>query len=175
MLEKKKTKLQEEMKLNKENAAYFEEEAAILQLSYDAVIAKKEEYIEYNKSLSALETMIRDMENNRQQADNAKESAADFAKVIEVARRIAKGDIVPPKDEQKLLEYSFEMYQAAKNMAAMNMEKEKEEHDSLWEDEEKGSAEVNPDPQEVAANSTAPAGPAIVSVEDTIASAIENS
>ena len=38
---------------------------------------------------------------------------------MEVARRIMKGGIVPPTDEKKLMEYSMELYQAAKNIGAL--------------------------------------------------------
>ena len=90
---------------------------------------------------------------------------------MEVARRIMKGDIVPASDEKKLMEHSMEMYQAAKNIGAMVKQKEREEHDSLWKDEEKKEYE---DPMEVANNTEAFAeGPEVVEVADTMASAVE--
>ena len=46
-----------------------------------------------------------------QQADAAAEYAEDMGKMMEVARRIMKGGIVPASDEKKLMEFSFEMYQ----------------------------------------------------------------
>ena len=79
-----------------------------------------------------------------------------------------KGGIVPPTDEKKLMEFSMEMYQAAKNIGAMVKQREKEEYDSLWEEEEPKEYE---DPMEVADNTEAFAsGPEIVSVEDTMTS-----
>ncbi len=68
---------------------------------------------------------------------------------MELFRRISNGDKVPPADEQKLLEFSQELYMAAKNMAAMKKEQGKE-YDSLWGDEEKTEYA---DPREVAENS----------------------
>ena len=83
-----------------------------------------------------------------------------------VARRLMKGAIVPATDERKLMEYSMELYQAAKNMGAMAKQKEKEEYDSLWGEEEEKEYE---DPTEVADNTEAFAdGPAIVDVADTV-------
>jgi len=37
------------------------------------------------------------------------EAAVDLAKIMEVARRIAKGAKVPSSDERKLMEYSMEL------------------------------------------------------------------
>ena len=76
----------------------------------------------------------------------------DMAKIMTVFRRMAHGDIVPQTDEKKLMEFDDKMYASAKNLQTMAMmrEKEREKHDSLWEDEEKT---VNPDPGEVADDS----------------------
>ncbi len=71
---------------------------------------------------------------------------------MEVARRISRGAIVPLKDEQKVMDYSMELYLASKNMAVMNAQKKKEEYDSLWEDEDKPKEEY--DPQGKADNTT---------------------
>ena len=42
-----------------------------------------------------------------------------MAKIMEVARRIMRGAIVPASDEKKLMEYSEEIYQTAKSVGAM--------------------------------------------------------
>ena len=107
------------------------------------------------------------MVSSEQQGDAMEEYVEDLGKIMEVARRLMKGGIVPAADEKKLMEYSMEMYQAAKNIGAMA--KEKEEYDSLWEDEEE--KKEYDDPGEVADNTeTFAAGPEIVDVADTIAS-----
>ena len=96
------------------------------------------------------------------------ESMVDLGKIMEVARRIMNGGIVPPTDEKKLMEYSMELYQAAKNIGAL-MKKEKEEYDSLWEENEE--KEVAANPMETADNAEAFAdGPAIVEVEKVMGS-----
>ena len=60
----------------------------------------------------------------------------------------------------------MEMYQATKNMGALA--KEREEYDSLWEEEEE-EREVE-DPMETADNAeTFAPGPAVVEVADTVA------
>ena len=97
------------------------------------------------------------------------EGQKDMGKIMEVARRIMKGDIVPPSDERKLMEFDDELYQAAKNIGRMRQRlEEQKEHESLWEDEE---PKEYPDPMEVADHSEAfGSGPEIVSVEETMAS-----
>lgn len=81
----------------------------------------------------------------RQQSDVMEDEAVNMAKVMEVARRIARGAKVPAKDEQKLMDYSMELYMAAKNMAIINSSN-KEKYDSLWDDdEEKEPQEYDPD------------------------------
>jgi hypothetical protein len=64
------------------------------------------------------------------------------------------------------MEFSSELYQAAKNIGAMAKREKKEKYDSLWGDEEK---KENEDPMEAADNMEATSGaPEIVSVEDTV-------
>jgi hypothetical protein len=83
------------------------------------------------------------MEVAKQQGEVYQKQAQDEAKALETARRIAKGGKVPSVDEQKLMEYSPELYEMAK-MQAM-MAKRHEKYDSLYEDEEnsKNESEAN--------------------------------
>ena len=102
------------------------------------------------EKLSTLSTNIQNAEIARQQSEAVAEAAEEILKILEVFRRIVKGDRVPATDEAKLMEYSHEMYMAAKNMALMNQHSEGKKHKSLWEDH---PAEEEPvDPAEVAAN-----------------------
>lgn len=118
-----------------------------------ALSAVEEEYKETQsiaEELSALNANIQNAEIARQQSEAAAEAAEEILKILEVFRRISKGDQVPAIDEKKLMEYSYEMYMAAKNMALMNQNCEGEKHKSLWEDT---PAEEEPvDPAELAAN-----------------------
>lgn len=67
------------------------------------------------------------------------------------------------------MEYSMEMYQAAKNIGAMVKQREKEKYESLWDDEEE--KKEYEDPIETADNTEAFAeGPQIIDVADTMAS-----
>lgn len=166
LLYKQKQELEQKINTTPDGKNIFADEAATLELTMAAVDEKQNEYQEYMNKLMEQWTAVANLEVAKQQGDAMEEYATDMAKIMEVARRIMKGGIVPPSDEKKLMEYSMEMYQAAKNIGAMA--REKEEYDSLWEEEEEKEYE---DPAEVADNTEAPANaPDVVDVADTIAS-----
>lgn len=154
---------------DKETQEKYQSEAATLELTLDALDEKESEYQEYLEQLTERYCAYWNATVAKQQQDAAEEYAADVGKIMEVARRIMKGAIVPASDEKKLMEFSQDMYQVAKNIGAMAKREKKEKYDSLWE-EDKEQKEYD-DPQEVAENASAgPAGPEIVDVSDTIAS-----
>lgn len=84
-----------------------------------------------------------------QQGDAWKEYGEEMAKCLEIARRISRGDHVPAQDEKKLMDFNMEIYQMAKEMAAMNMEGKHKEWESLWGEEEEKEYE---DPFEASQN-----------------------
>lgn len=100
--------------------------------------------------LSIMDANIQNAEISRQQSEAAAEAAEEIMKILEVFRRISKGDKVPPTDEKKLMEYNQQMYMAAKNMAFMNKNCDGEKHKSLWED--KPAEEEPVEPSEIANN-----------------------
>ena len=168
---KQKKELEEKMKNEENGSIIYANEAATLELSIKAVEEQKSQYQEYMDKLMQQWNAVANMEVAKQQGEAMEEGMVDMGKIMEVARRIMKGGIVPPTDEKKLMEYSMELYQAAKNIGAL-VRKEREEYDSLWEDdEEKAVAE---DSAEIADNTESFAsGPAIVEVADTMASVAE--
>lgn len=136
-------------------AQKYEEEAATLELSYKALDDKAKEYLDHQSEIIEMEVAFANMKTAEQQCEAAEESAAEEMKILETARRIMKGDIVPPQDEEKLMKYNFKLYMAAKNMAVFA--KEHEEDESLWDDEEEAPGEIE-DPFEFADSQEAPAG-----------------
>lgn len=74
----------------------------------------------------AQHTALFNAEVSKQQGEAMEEYSEDMIKIMEVARRIMKGAKVPASDEKKLMEYSMELYMAAKNMAVLNENKKKE-------------------------------------------------
>lgn len=151
---KQKEELLKQAKLHPEEAAGFSEEAATLELHYEALNTKSEEYLNYQSYIIEMEAAYANMKSSEQNAEAMKEQGEEMSKLIQTARRIMKGDIVPASDERKLMEFNKDLYMAAK--AAAVMAKKHEEVESLWEDEEdKGEVE---DPMEWADGQEAPMG-----------------
>lgn len=146
----------------------YESEAATLELTLDALKEKQEDYQDYLSDLAEQYCAYWNNATAEQQADAAEDYAVDMAKIMEVARRIMRGAIVPAADEKKLMEYSEEMYQTAKSIGAMVQRQKKEKYDSLWEDEEEKAYE---DPGETAENGEVMSeGPGVVEAAETVAS-----
>lgn len=162
LLQQQKKELEQKINTTPDGKAVYANEAATLELTIEAVNEKQDEYKDYMNKLLEQWAATANMVSAEQQGDAMKEYAEDMGKIMEVARRIMKGGIVPASDEKKLMEFSMEMYQAAKNIGAMA--KEKEEYDTLWEEEE---AKEYEDPMEVADQTEAFAeGPEIVDVAE---------
>lgn len=169
LLANRKKELEQKIRTTPDGVTVFANEAATLELQMNAVNEKQDEYREYMDKLMEQWATVANMESSKQQGEAMEEYYEDMGKIMEVARRIMKGGIVPAEDEKKLMEYSMELYQAAKNMGALA--KEREEYDTLWEEE---AEEGEPaDPTEVADNTEAFAeGPEIVDVAETMEAAV---
>ena len=168
-LSKQKQELEQKMNTTPDGKNLFAKEAATLELTMEAVNEKQEEYQNYMNKLLEQWSATANMVSAKQQGEAMEDYVEDLGKIMEVARRLMKGGIVPPEDEKKLMEYSMELYQSAKNIGALVKQKEREEYDSLWEDEEEKTEYE--DPIETADNAEAFAeGPEIVDVAETMAS-----
>ena len=164
LLSKQKRELEKKIEATENGRNRFADEAATLELTIDAVNKKQTKYQDYMSALTEQWAAKANMVSAEQQGEAMEEYVEDLGKIMEVARRIMKGGIVPASDEKKLMEYSMELYQSAKSIGAMVRNKDKEEYDSLWKDEEEKSYE---DPMEVADNTEAFSdGPEIVDVAD---------
>ena len=170
LLADRKKELEQKIRTTPDGVNVFANEAAILELQTNAVNEKQDEYKAYMEKLLEQWSSIANMESAKQQGEAMEEYYEDMGKIMEVARRIMKGGIVPADDEKKLMEYSMELYQAAKNMGTLA--KEREEYDTLWDEEQEEGEPA--DPMEIADNTEAFAeGPEIVDVADTMAAAVE--
>lgn len=173
-LAKQKNELADKIKSTENGAVIYAGEAATLELTYNAVAQKQEEYQNYMDQLMEQWNMKHDAVATKENVEAEKEGFEDLRKIMEVVRRMTKGDNVPQSDEKKVMEYDKDMYQMAKSaqMVARMRRKDREDHDSLWEDEEERQRE---DPTESADGQEAfMDGPEIVSVEDTMVSAVES-
>lgn len=168
-LRTKKQELNERINKTENGAVVYQNEAAVLELQFNAVDKKRQEYQNYMDKLLEQKTNLWNMEASKQQGEAMADSAKEQAKVMEVARRIMHGDKVPSKDEKKLMEFDYKLYAMAKNAAAMlKLQKDRKEHKSLWDDEEK---KETVDVEEVTNNVEAFSdGPEVASVEDVMAS-----
>ena len=86
--------------------------------------AKEEEKAEADRAKkeqleAAAEEMRKMTEAANEQLESKKAAARKFGAVLEIFRRIARGDRVPPKDESALMEYDMKLYLSAKNAAQM--------------------------------------------------------
>lgn len=135
---KRREELQKQQKYasSDEERSRFSEEAATLELSIQEVGEQYDENMEFMGKILETKAAYFNAEASKQQGEAMARAAEDMAKIMEVARRIANGDLVPARDEKRLMDYSMELYMSSKNMALLNEQKEKEEYGSLWEDEE---------------------------------------
>ena len=132
LLEKKKALENGEIEMT-------DEEVAALGKSIDRVELQYNKASEFMEGFNSQKALLHDAEASRRTGDAMAKKAEDDAKCLEIARRIARGDKVPPKDEERLLEFSAEMYQVAKNMAVMAKKDKPEEYDSLWDEEDENT------------------------------------
>lgn len=151
-------------------AVIYQNEAAVLELQYNAVDQKRQEYQDYMDKLLEQKAAVWNSHVAEQQGDAMAEAVNEEAKVMTVARRIMNGDKVPAKDERKLMEYDYKLYSMDKNAAAMlEFQERRKVHKSLWEDEEE--VKEIPDIEGMTDNTEAFAdGPEIVEVSEVIAS-----
>ena len=129
------------------------------QLAVTLELSVRDTQDKFNSNQEVLDSLmeqwcaVANAEVARQQSDPETGYAAEMAKIMEVARRIASGAQVPYKDEKKLLEYDPKLYQAVKNAAMISkmQDKEQEKYDSLWKDEDE-KKKNRPNPHELADN-----------------------
>ena len=158
------------MEASPEDKEIFGSEAAVLELSIEALNKQQDEYQNYMDELSDQYCAYWNATVAEQQADAAKEYGAEMGKLMEVARRLMKGAIVPSYDEKKLMEFDKDLYQMAKSIGMLVRQQKKEKYESLWEEEEEKEYD---DPMEVAENAEAASdGPEVVDAETVIAEAV---
>ena len=154
---KKREDLEKKVNITPDGKEIYANEAARLELTLDAVTQRFDENQEVLDRLVEERVLVWNAEVSRQQSDVMQEKSDDMAKIMEVARRIGKGAKVPASDEKKLMDYSMEVYLAAKNLAMLNARKKREKYKSLWEDEDDRQRQEY-DPQEKAENAETSVG-----------------
>lgn len=79
------------------------------------------------------------LESAKKAAKQAAEGAEELGKILEIARRISRGDKVPASDEQKLAQYDSDLYQMAKASALLHANEKHKRHKALFKDENEES------------------------------------
>ena len=117
-------------------------EETVLSEDEDVLVLTEKSTEQMNKDKNEYVTSLEikaNMAQERTKIEAEKKDAMDKAKIMAVFRNMANGDMVPPSDERKLLEYDDKMYQAAKSLqylSRMNKEKIKKKSSEWDEDEE---------------------------------------
>lgn len=169
-LSKQLQEVRSKMEASPDDKDIFGSEAAVLELSIEALNKQQDEYQDYMDELSDQYCAYWNATVAEQQADAAKEYGAEMGKLMEVARRLMKGAIVPAYDEKKLMEFDKDLYQMAKSIGMLVRQQKKEKYDSLWAEKEEKEYD---DPMEVAENAEAASdGPEVVDAETVIAEAV---
>lgn len=142
-MQQEKNSFQSSQKVQNQDPAKEEQnngqDGVILSISADAVQMMQQEQA---GTVSTVSELYSD-DNEKSQASQENADAAgnpldDMSKAMEIARRIMEGGKVPSKDESFLMEYNYEMYAAAKNMALLNQEEQKK-YGSVLDDQEDDS------------------------------------
>ena len=98
--------------------------------------AAKEQMIKDKKAFNDAYMMQAQMATTKANSEAEEKHAEDQAKAMTVYRNMAKGDIVPPGDERRLMEYDKYMYQFAKTAQMMAQNAERKKHKSEWDEDE---------------------------------------
>ncbi|MBD5384728.1 MAG: hypothetical protein HDR72_06990 [Ruminococcaceae bacterium] len=139
--EKRNELLEQKKSLEKGEIQMTEEEAASLGKAIDTINFRYDRATEFMEGFNMQKMFLHSSVANRQAGESMAKRTEEQAKCMEIARRIARGDKVPLKDEQKLLEYNSDIYQMSKNMAAMAKNEKRKKYESLWKKEEENKNE----------------------------------
>ena len=134
--EQRKTLYEQKKALEEGKLEMTDEEISALGKAIGRVEANCDDASKIMEALNTKRMFLQNAESTKRSGEAAAKTASDYSKCLMVARRIARGDKVPPKDEQKLLEFSSVMYMTAKNMAAIAQNDKAKKHKSLWGDED---------------------------------------
>ena len=100
-LSKQRNELKERMESTPDGKTLYADEAATLDLQYNAVAEKQDEYQDYVDQLMEQWESKFNSVAAKQQDEAAKDYSEEMGKIMTVARRIMHGDIVPAQDAQQ--------------------------------------------------------------------------
>ena len=98
----------------------------------------------FEERMAEIAEASRKMQSAREAADGAAEAWRIKAKTLEIARRIIRGDNVPPADYSFLAEHNPELFKEAVTLRNISENDDPEDHDALSErDENKLANDIN--------------------------------
>lgn len=162
--------LEQKMRITPGGKELYGEEAASLELRYNKLNEAAQKYLDFQSKIIDQEVAYANMKSSEQNAEAMAEAYKDLGKIMLVAGRLMKGDIVPATDERKLQEYDTELYMSCKQMQMMAQIEKRREHKSLWNEDEE-PAEVE-DPMEFADSQevSCEGGPSLTAVPEEVVS-----
>lgn len=98
--------------------------------------ASRKQLLKDREKYNAMLVAEANMAAEKTQMEAREKQAIDEAKIMAVVRAMSKGDLVPPSDEQKVMEYDGDLYQAAKMAQTIAIQAERHKRESLWDEEE---------------------------------------
>ena len=129
-------KKRDEAKKNAEKTgdSKYLDDAATLELSIKELDEKSEDNQKVIDSIFLQWNLQFEAQQQKNSSENAKKTSAEVAKIMEVARRISSGAIVPASDEKKLMEYNDKLYYAAKQAQMFHKmnDKKREKYKSFY-------------------------------------------
>jgi hypothetical protein len=121
---------------DEKNKLIPDDDSSIEDEKAEAARIKKEELA------AAAEELKKAAEEAKEQAEAKGKEARRFGVILEIFRRISRGDRVNPKDESALMEYDMKLYLSAKNAAQLAASKKTKQYKkSLIEGLEKAEKE----------------------------------
>lgn len=128
--------LQKKIAATDNSPLVYAKEAATLELSGKLLERKQSNYKNYLDAMSASRSARANAAAAQEKVQESRRYFEDTNKLLTVARRLMHGDIVPPSDEKKLMEYDGDLYQMAKNAQVSANTGERTFFKSLWEEED---------------------------------------
>ncbi|OON85946.1 hypothetical protein BXO88_09985 [Oribacterium sp. C9] len=141
-LTKQKHSLEVQLKDDSDNAETLKKDYDKLELSIKNLEEARSKCSAFTEKVMELEINLHNMLVAKQQADAYDKAAKDMDKCMNVAAKYGRGEKVPAKDLQKLMQMYPELYKLAVAQRMMSELKDKK-HKSEWENEEDQPADVS--------------------------------
>lgn len=167
-IRKMQKELEAKIEEDPENAEAYQGEYDKLELSYQALLEKRDEYMDYGGKLMEQSMLIQNAKVAEQQAEAMNKAADDMAKCMEVASRYGRGERVSAKDLQKLMQMFPDLYKMAVAQRMMEEHRDNRKQKDVFDDEDNTPKDLSVT-EEVANTEASIAPPEMAEPETVIA------